>query len=792
MTKNKFHNQPHGWKRRLIPVLCLIISTTVVISQTPSTARPQTVGEKRYKPELVIQTGHTSAVSSVAFSPDGKTLASAGGESTIKLWNIETGQQRKSLEGHTNSVRSVAFSPDGKTLVSGSRDNIIKLWNVESGQLFKTLEGHTSSVKSVAFSPYGNYFISGSLDGTVRLWDLKGNKSVSTLTSLNKEDWVVTTLDTSFDASAEALKLMHFIVSDAKFGFEVITLDQLKSKSFTPGLLRDIYTGKRNSGTAEFTITLYPLLEIKPSNQKPNLLDLKLENRGGGIGRVEVYLNGKEFLSDARQRKSVNPEAAVVNLPIEISKDKLNAGANKIEVITWNTEGDVRSPSKEYVLLLEANGAVRGKEVIYLDKKKQTFDGHFYAIVAGVSDYAGDSLDLRFAAKDAEDMAQAVALGARRLFCSPELKTKKLCERVHIRLFSTEKEAAFEVANVDFKRTAPTKQNFKEVFAEIASKTKPEDVVVVYFSGHGTAIKSEEALRESAFPDLYIYPTMEADTLDKIVLGNKDLRDRKYVTSLELANWVNQIKAERKVMIFDTCAAGAIQADLTKQARSDDEDKFRIRALDRLRERTGFFVLMGSAADAVSYEANNYRQGLLTYSLLEAMTGARLRDDRWVDVEEWFKYAEEKVDILAKDIGGIQRPRYFKSNFNAQSFDVGEVNPKEDKIPLSPRVPMILQPVLLDKTQLFDSLKLTEILIPKLRELSIRISRHQSAINYVPARIAKGGILPSGLYTISGENVTVELVLRRDEKEIIKLEVKGTKNDIAEKLLQFIVTAASE
>ena len=131
-----------------------------------------------------------------------------------------------------------------------------------------------------------------------------------------------------------------------------------------------------------------------------------------------------------------------------------------------------------------------------------------------------------------------------------------------------EKDAPFEVANVDFKRSAPTKQNFKDVFAEIAAKTKPEDVVVIYFAGHGTAIKSEEALQKSAFPDLYIYPTMEADTLDKLSLGNKNLRDQKYVTSLELADWVNQIKAERKAMIFDTCAAGAIQADLTKQAEA--------------------------------------------------------------------------------------------------------------------------------------------------------------------------------------------------------------------------------
>ncbi len=747
---NEFHKSRHNWTRFLVLILCVAVLTAIVIGQGQKPTEAQTVAEKRYKPELVVQTGHINFVNSVAFSPDGKTLASGSGDKTVKLWNVESGQQIKSFEGHSNWVSTVAFSPLNNLLISGSLDSTLKLWDKDTGNL------------------------------------------TATLTSLDKDDWVVTSPDYSFDASEGALKLMHFVVFVPGSGYEVILLDQLKSKSFTPGLLRDIYAGKRSSGASDFTITLYPALEIEQSKTQANLLNLKLTNRGGGIGRVEVYLNGKEFLSDARIGKSVNPQAATVDLPVEIPKDKLNAGANKIEVITWNTEGDVRSRSKEFGLNLDANGTVRGTAVFQLEEKKQTYDGHFYAIVAGISDYANDSLDLRFAAKDAEDMTKALALGGHRLFCSQALKDKKPCEKVHLRLLSTEKDAPFDVVDVDFKRALPTKQNFKDVFAEIAAKAKPEDVVVIYFAGHGTAIKSDEALQASAFPDLYIYPTMDAATLDKVSLGNKDLRDRTTVTSLELADWVNQIKADKKAMIFDTCAAGAIQVDLTKLARDDDdEDRFKIRALDRLRERTGFFVLMGSAADAVSYEAGNFRQGLLTYSLLEAMTGGKLRDDKFVDVEDWFKYAEEKVDDLAKGIGGIQRPRYFKSNFNAQSFDVGEINIKEDKIPLGLPVPMILQPFLLDKTKFFDSLGLSETLIPKLRELSINTKRgEQSAINYVPARQAKGGIIPSGLYIISGENVSVELVLRRDEQEIAKVKVEGTKNDIAEKLLQAIIKAA--
>ena len=111
-------------------------------------------------------------VSSVSFSPDGKTLASGSADQTIKLWDVTTGKEIRTFQGHSRSVLSVSFSPDGKTLASGSYDNTIKLWDVTTGKEIHTFQGHSAGVWSVSFSPDGKTLASGSADETVILWNV--------------------------------------------------------------------------------------------------------------------------------------------------------------------------------------------------------------------------------------------------------------------------------------------------------------------------------------------------------------------------------------------------------------------------------------------------------------------------------------------------------------------------------------------------------------------------------------------------------------------------------------------
>jgi WD40 repeat protein len=160
--------------------------------------------------QLHVLTGHTGMVTSVATSPDGQWIASGAGQSysdetavdeTVKIWNSHDGKIKQELIGHKDRINSIAFSHDGKLLASGSSDKTIKLWDAESGRELRTLAGHAGEVTSVAFSPDGRLLASGGgvldwrsvrgsdhpADKTIKLWDVSTGSEVRTLSGSEGE-----------------------------------------------------------------------------------------------------------------------------------------------------------------------------------------------------------------------------------------------------------------------------------------------------------------------------------------------------------------------------------------------------------------------------------------------------------------------------------------------------------------------------------------------------------------------------------------------------------------------------
>ncbi|CAO3694905.1 unnamed protein product [Umbelopsis ramanniana] len=134
-------------------------------------------------PERQTLTGHRNPVTRVAFHPVYQILATASEDTSIKIWDYETGEFERTLKGHTKAVQDLAFDAKGNILVSCSADLTIKVWDLNNDyNCIKTLYGHDHSVSSVAFLPSGDIIVSASRDKTIKLWEVASGYCVKTFT----------------------------------------------------------------------------------------------------------------------------------------------------------------------------------------------------------------------------------------------------------------------------------------------------------------------------------------------------------------------------------------------------------------------------------------------------------------------------------------------------------------------------------------------------------------------------------------------------------------------------------
>lgn len=370
-------------------------------------------------------------------------------------------------------------------------------------------------------------------------------------------------------------------------------------------------------------------------------------------------------------------------------------------------------------------------------------------MVIGVSDYRDEPLDLIYADKDAADIARALEITAQPFFGK---------ENVHIDLLTT---------SVD---KQPNKTTILQTFAAVAQKAKPEDVFVVYLAGHGVNYGSPNSQ--------FYYLTKDMAQWN---MSDPAIRKNYMISTNEWTEWLKAIPAQKQIMILDACSSGSLVNDVLTQSRNLSSSQRR--ALERMKDRTGMFILAGSAADQVSYEASQFGQGLLTYSLLLGMSGSALRENQYVDVMQLFQFAADKVPEFATYVGGVQRP-VVAAPLGSNSFDIGQVTQKTN-IPLSAVKPIFIRSNFQEKNRFDDVLDLADKLDARFTEVSGQ--GKAASIIFVDVKKYPNAYAIKGQYVLKNTNIKLEGKIFKNREIIHDFEVEGDSREM-EGILNKILT----
>ena len=549
---------------------------------------------------------------------------------------------------------------------NGKADYSIVKWSLEENNKPLVFNHHNHYVSSV-FEGFDEVLFSASSDGTVFLSNKNNTKTILHFIPLMKDNWAVMDSYGRFDASRVAMRKLNFSLDN-----QLIELDQIKQSFYEPKLIQKALGLTDESYYTESvtkTFTLHPEIHIKePEN---GVLHFKLEDQGGGIGKVSVHINNKEMTSDVRGLSIYDTVTASVDFPIVpayVRPEELN----RLSIEAFNEKGVPISKRKKVYYL-------PGSSTVEREIKRE-----IYVLAIGISDYMGTAIDLNFAAKDATDFTNVIENAAKNQFGE---------NNVHIYSLTTESD----------KSRWPLKNNILSTLEEISQKAGPEDVLVVYYAGHGLDVEEDD--------DFYF---LTAEAHSPFVNSAREAKSVS-ISGTELAGVLNSVAAIDQLLIVDACHSGNLTGGVLE---SDGQFKTEgIRALNTVKDRTGTYILASSEGDEVSFESGHLEQGLLTYSLLFGFKGEALLKGEMLDVVSIMQYVRNKVPELAGDIGKTQVP-VLQIPHSAESFSIGTLSLNErNDIPLNSAKPIVVSSNFQEMNSFIDERHFGLMLDEKLKKM---------------------------------------------------------------------------
>ena len=531
----------------------------------------------------------------------------------VRIFNAAGGQQALSLNAGTNEVRALTFSADSHLLATALADSTIKLWDAASGKELLIITGEGENINSLAFSPDGRLLASTSNEGSTALWDAKTGERLATLISTGDGgDWLVVTPDGLFDGSPSAWNQILWRFSQNTF--DVSPVETFFNEFFYPGLLSDIVSGKRPKAPRDIALIdrRQPSLALTTSAPQSGAVtsrnlsvSLQVKDAPAGARDVRLFRNGslvRVWRGDVlKGQPSATLEATV----------PLVAGENRLTAYAFNHD-NVKS-SDATLLVTGADSLKRA--------------GTAYVLAVGVNQYENAQYNLRYAAADAQDFAEQVS--------RQQAQLGKYARVVVVPLMDADATKANILAALKLlagSLTSPPAAAPKSL-AEL-KPAQPEDTVVVYFAGHGTAHGKSFYLIPHDLGYTGPRDALDADGLQTILSHS--------VSDEELQSAVEDLDAGQLLFVIDACNSGqALEADEKRRGPMNSK------GLAQLAYEKGMYVLTAAQSYQAALEAAQLGHGLLTYALvdegLKQMAADEEPKDGVLQAREWLDYATERV-----------------------------------------------------------------------------------------------------------------------------------------------------
>jgi WD40 repeat protein/uncharacterized caspase-like protein len=530
----------------------------------------------------------------------------------IKLWDVSTGRELRTLTGHTTEVKCLALSPDGARLASAAADNNIKIWDVASGREVHTLKGHSAQINSLAFSPDGHLLASAADDGSTRLWDAATGTHLATLISLyDGAEWLVVTPDGLFDGSPGAWNQILWRYDQNTFS--VAPVESYFKDFFSPGLLSDLAAGKRPVAPRKIEQLDRRLPKLKLTLADPSPGDAPLTARNqrvrieiaeapAGARDVRLFRNGslvKVWHGDAQAGQVVETTVPIV------------AGANQFAAYAFNRD-NVKSTDAR----LDVNGDAKLKRA-----------GVLYVLAIGVNTYANSEYNLKYAVADAQDFGAEVQRQVAKLGSFAGIEVVPLLDK------DSTKANILAAINVLGGQVGTLSHGAPAALAQL-KRTEPEDAVLIFFAGHGTAQQQR----------FYLIPHDLGYAGARSGLDDAGLREvlSHSISDQELELALESVDAAQLLLVIDACNSGqALEAEEKRRGPMNSK------GLAQLAYEKGMYILTAAQSFQAAQEVAQVGHGLLTYALVEEGLKQLAADveprDKRILAREWLDYATDRV-----------------------------------------------------------------------------------------------------------------------------------------------------